>query len=232
MIEIKNLYFKYDEIFVLKNISMRIKDGDFIAIIGANGSGKTTLAKHLNALLLPEKGDVIVDGFNTKKHESDVRKLVGFVFQNFEDQLIHSVVNEDIAFGLENLEIDSRDIIKTVDDVLDRLKIRQIAKSNVNMISIGQKQLAALAGVLAMKPKHIVFDEPTTMLDERNKNNIIGIMRDLNKKEGITIVMVTNILEDIKCANSVLLLKNGSVVFKGKKSGLSKVMLKRAGLYD
>ena len=230
MIEIKNLYFKYDENFILRNINLEIKECSFTAIIGANGSGKTTLAKHFNALLLPTKGDVIVDGLNTKKDEINARKKVGFVFQNFEDQLIHSIVEEDIAFGLENLELENNEVIGIVEKTLNKLKIKNIEKYNVNMISSGQKQLVALAGVLAMKPKYIVFDEPTTMLDINNKKNIMSIMKELNKKGKITIILITNILNDLKYADNVILIKKGTVIFDGKKTMLNKKILKEAGL--
>ncbi|MBI2652286.1 ATP-binding cassette domain-containing protein [Candidatus Woesearchaeota archaeon] len=230
MIEVKNLYFKYDEKFILKNINIEIKEGSFTAIIGANGSGKTTLAKHFNALLLPTKGDVIVDGLNTKKYEINARKKVGFVFQNFEDQMVHSIVEEDIAFGLENLELENNEIIDIVEKTLNKLKIKNIEKDNVNMISSGQKQLVALAGVLAMKPKYIVFDEPTTMLDINNKKNIMSIMKKLNKKDKITVILITNILSDLKYADNVILIKKGTVIFDGKKSMLNKKILKEAGL--
>src|SRR3989338_10294165 len=144
MIQTKSISFKYDEKFILDDISIGIKEGSFTAIIGANGSGKTTLAKHFNALLLPTKGNVIVDGLNTKKDEINARKKVGFVFQNFEDQLVHSIVEEDVAFGLENLGLKYGYINKIVNETLNRLKIKNLAKNNVNMLSSGQKQLVAL----------------------------------------------------------------------------------------
>ena len=232
MIEIKDLYFKYYEKFILRNINLKIKERSFTAIIGANGSGKTTLAKHINALLLPTKGSVIVDGTNTKKDEISARKKVGFVFQNFEDQIVYSTVEEDIAFGLENLELKNNEMVRIVEEMLSKLNIKNLAKSNVNMLSSGQKQLVALAGVLAMGPEYLVLDEPTTMLDAKNKKNIIKIMRDLNEKEGISIILVTNILDDLGYANHVVVLKNGSVIFNDKKSKLSKRMLREAGLDD
>lgn len=232
MIKIKNLYFKYEDDFILKNINMCIKEGSFTIIIGANGSGKTTLAKHFNALLLPDKGSVFVEGVETKKDELNARKNVGFVFQNFEDQIIYSIVQEDISFGLENLGLSNAEAEKTSDEILNRLKINHLAKSNVNMLSQGQKQIVALAGVLAMKPKYIVFDEPTTNLDARNRKNIMNLMKYLNKKGKITIILVTNILEDLKFADNIIVLKSGSILFNGKKSKLNSKILKEAGLDD
>lgn len=230
MIQIKNLNFKYEDELILKNISLSLKDGCYTAIIGANGSGKTTLAKHLNALLMPTKGSVIVDGIGTKKNPEEVRKKVGFVFQNPEDQLVYSIVEEDIAFGLENLGMQTNEIKGKVNQIMKGLNIEYLAKKNVNMISAGQKQLAALAGILAMEPKYIVFDEPTTLLDNKNKNNILSIMGRLNKKNKIGIVLVTNLLSDIKYADSIVILKDGKVIFDDKKSKLSKGIIKRAGL--
>ncbi len=229
MIEIKNLYFKYEDEFILKNIALQIKEGTYTAIIGANGSGKTTLAKHLNALLLPTKGIVKVDCIDTKKDQINVRKKVGFVFQNPEDQLIYSIVEEDIAFGLENLGIEAKEMKNKVKNVMEELGITYLEKKNVNMLSAGQKQLVALAGILAMNPKYIVFDEPTTLLDEKNKKNIMKMVTMLNKNK-IGIVLVTNILNDIKYADNVIVMDNGKIVFDGKKSELSKNAIKKAGL--
>jgi len=232
MIEAKNLSFSYEEDLILRNISLAIKEGSFIAIIGSNGSGKTTLAKHFNAILHPNSGKVYVDGIDTKKDEFNARKNVGFVFQNFEDQLVYSTVEEDIGFGLENLGFSQENVKEITNQVINKLNIVHLAKRNVNMISIGQKQLVALAGVLAMKPKYIIFDEPTTMLDAKNKKNIMDIIKRLNKKEKIGIILITNILDDLKYADKVVVLKNGEVIFDGKKTNLNKKILKRAGLYD
>ena len=230
MIEIKNLWFKYEEDFILKNVNIDIKENSFTAIIGANSSGKTTLAKHFNALLIPTKGNIIVDGIDTKKDDFNARKNVGFVFQNFEDQIIHSIVEEDIAFGLENLGLSDNQASKIVRETLDKLRINHIAKSNVNMLSMGQKQLVALAGVLAMKPKYIVFDEPTTNLDVKNKGNILNVVKDLNKNEEITAILITNTLDDLRYAENVVVMKNGQIIFDNVKSKLNKKFLKKAGL--
>ena len=207
MIQVKNLYFKYEDKFILKNVNLEIGEKSFTAIIGANGSGKTTLAKHLNGLLLPAKGTIIVDGVSTKKDELNARKKVGFVFQNFEDQIVYSIVEEDIAFGLENLELSSGLVNEITVKILKKLRILHLAKKNVNMLSYGQKQLVALAGVLAMEPKYIVLDEPTTMLDAKNKKNIIEIIKNLSKKENISVILITNVLDDLKYADNVIVLK-------------------------
>ena len=231
MIKINKLSYRYDDSEVLRDISLSIAEGDYLAVIGANGSGKTTLIKHLNSLLLPTKGDVLVDNINTKKDSWEIRKKVGMVFQNPEDQLVSSIVEEDVAFGLENLGVPSNEIKARVKEALKRLDIEHLAKKNVNMLSMGQKQLVALAGVIVMKPKYIVFDEPTTMLDPHNKKNILSIINDLNKKEKITIILVTNILADLKNAKKIVALKDGKIIFCGNKSKLNSTILKKAGIY-
>ena len=230
MIQIKNLYFKYEDDLILKNINLRLKDGCYTAIIGANGSGKTTLAKHLNALLLPAKGSVIADDIDTKKDQFSVRKKVGFVFQNPEDQLVYSIVEEDIAFGLENLGMETEEMKTKVNGIIKELNIKYLAKKNVNMLSAGQKQLTALAGILVMSPKYIVFDEPTTLLDNKNKKNIMSIINKLNKKNDIGIILITNLLSDIKYAENVIVMSNGRIIFDDKKSKLNNKILKKAGL--
>lgn len=231
MIQVKNLFFKYEEHFVLTDINLEIKEGSFTAIIGANGSGKSTLAKHLNALLLPTKGAVSIDGIDTKKNQFEIRKKVGFVFQDFDSQIVYPVVQEDVAFGLENLGLPGGDIKKIVNETLDRLKIKKLANSNVNTLSLGQKQLIALAGVLAMRPKYIVFDEPTTMLDSVNKKNILSIIKELNEKDKLTIIMITNALDDLHYADRVVVLKEGRIIFNDRKELLDKKILSEAQLY-
>ena len=232
MIEVKNLYFKYEEDYILRNINLKINENSFTAIIGANGCGKTTLAKHFNALLLPAKGDVFIDKIDTKNDELNARKKVGFVFQNFEDQLVYSIVEEDIAFGLENLELNKNEINNIVEETLNKLKINHLIKNNINMLSQGQKQLVALAGVLAMKPRYIVFDEPTTNLDNKNKKNIMNLIKDLNKRDKITTILITNALDDLKYVDYVVALKDGSIIFNDTKPKLNNKILKKADIND
>ncbi len=231
MIQIKNLSFKYEEHFVLTDINLEIKEGSFTAIIGANGSGKSTLGKHLNALLLPSKGTVLVEGIDTKKNQFEIRRKVGLLFQDFDSQIIYPIVEEDIAFGLENLGLPGTDIKKIVNETLEKLNIKKLTNSNVNTLSLGQKQLVALAGVLAMRPKCIVFDEPTTMLDSANKKNILSIIKELNEKDKLTIVMITNTLEDLRYADRVVILKEGRIIFNDRKELLDKKILVEAQLY-
>ncbi len=231
MIEVKDISYKYEDKLILRDINLKINESDFISIIGHNGSGKTTLIKHFNGLLIPTKGEVIVDHLNTKKEDWKIKQKIGIVFQNPEDQLVNSIVEEDIAFGLENLGTPSDEIQKKVSDILKKLDIFHFAKVNVNNLSFGQKQLVALAGVLIMEPKYIVFDEPTTMLDPKNKSNILEIISHLNK-ESKTIILVTNNLDDIKrYVKRVIILKNGKVIFNNKKEKLNKNILKEADIY-
>jgi len=230
MILIKNVYFQYEDELVLKNINLKLEDECYTAIIGSNGSGKTTLAKHLNALLLPTKGTVTVDNIDTKKDQFNVRKKVGFIFQNPEDQLVHSIVEEDLAYGLENLGMETGVMKDKVRNILKLLNIEYLAKKNVNMISAGQKQLTALAGTLVMEPKYIIFDEPTTTLDNKNKANIMEIIKKINKISKIGIILVTNLLSDIKYADNVIVMGKGNIIFNDKKSKLDKKILKKAGL--
>lgn len=230
MIQVKNLSFKYEEHFVLTGINLEIKEGSFTAIIGANGSGKSTLAKHFNALLLPTEGAVSVDGIDTKKNQVEVRKKVGLLFQDFDSQIVYPIVDEDIAFGLENIGLPNADIKKIVAETLEKLNIKKLANSNVNTLSLGQKQLIALAGVLAMRPKCIVFDEPTTMLDSVNKKNILSIIKELNEKDKLTIIMITNALDDLLYAKRVVVLREGRIIFNDKKELLDKKILSEAEL--
>ena len=232
MIQISNISYKYEDTLILKDISLNIKEKDFLAIIGHNGSGKTTLIKHINGLLTPLKGNVTIDNLNTKNNDWEIKQKVGIVFQNPEDQLISSIVEEDIAFGLENLNVPTAEIQNKVKDILKKLNIEHLAKKNVNNLSFGQKQLVALAGVLVMKPKYIIFDEPTTVLDPKNKSNILKTMDELNK-EGITIILITNNLADIQnYVKDIALLKEGEIIFNNKKEKITKDILKKADMHE
>jgi energy-coupling factor transport system ATP-binding protein len=230
MITFKNVFYSYESKAILRNISLSIKEGECVILLGHNGSGKTTIIKHLNGLLLPKKGEVSIDSLSTRTNAEQIRKKVGIVFQNPEDQLVHSIVEEDVAFGLENLGIPSETMRREVSAILKKLNIYHLAKENVNNLSFGQKQLVALAGILVMKPGYIVFDEPSSWLDPKNKANLFSLLQELHN-EGKTIILITNNLADIrKLGDRIILLKDGSIIFDGKKSDLTSSLLKQAGM--
>lgn len=221
LIEIKNLVFRYgqdeDEPFVLKGIDLEIESGEFVAIIGPNGSGKSTLAKHLNALLVPTEGSVRVDEMDTKCKENtwSIRQRVGMVFQNPDNQIVATVVEEDVAFGPENLGIEAEEIRRRVDLALKEVRMGDYAKNPPHALSGGQKQRVAIAGVLAMKPRCIVLDEPTAMLDPVGRSEVLETVRRLCDEEGITIVYVTHFMEEASLADRVIVLNEGRIVLQG-----------------
>ncbi len=201
----------------LKGISADIFPGDFIAVIGPNGSGKSTLARHLNALLVPSGGKVRVGEMDTTVPENvwKIRSLVGMVFQNPDNQVIAAMVEEDVAFGPENLGVEPSEVRRRVFDVLAKTGLKDMAKRPPHALSGGQKQLLAFAGVLAMQPKCIVLDEPTSMLDPRNRKNIMDLLVKVNREQGVTIVLVTHFMEEAFAANRVWVMDNGKLGQQG-----------------
>lgn len=213
MIQIRNVNFSYSsDNDVLKDISLDIRDGEFLAIVGHNGSGKSTLAKTINGLILPTSGEVFVNGLHTADEKSilDIRRQVGMVFQNPDNQIVTTVVEEDVAFGPENLGIPQSEIAERVRTALEAVDMLQYARSAPHMLSGGQKQRIAIAGVLAMRPNIIVFDEATAMLDPDGRNEVTGIMKRLNSR-GITIIMITQYMEEAAIADRVAVLSNGEL---------------------
>ena len=198
----------------LKDVTAQIKKGEFTAIIGTNGSGKSTLARHLNALLIPTEGELIVEGMRTSDAGRvwDIRQKVGMVFQNPDNQLVAAVVEEDVAFGPENLGVPPEEIRERVDLALEKVGMTSYRKQAPSMLSGGQKQRVAIAGVLAMKPDCIVLDEPTAMLDPKGRKEVMDTIHELNKKEGITIVLITHFMEEAVTADHILVIDKG--VFK------------------
>ena len=192
----------------LKDVTAQIKKGEFTAIIGPNGSGKSTLARHLNALLLPTEGELIVEGMRTSDAGRvwDIRQKVGMVFQNPDNQLVAAVVEEDVAFGPENLGVPPEEIRERVDLALEKVGMTSYRKQAPSMLSGGQKQRVAIAGVLAMKPDCIVLDEPTAMLDPKGRKEVMDTIHELNKKEGITIVLITHFMEEAVTADHILVI--------------------------
>ncbi len=217
IIEIKNVSFSYDDKEVLKNVSLDVRRGEFLAIIGANGSGKSTLAKHMNAVLVPSSGTVLVEDMDTADEQRmfDIRETVGMVFQNPDNQIVASVVEEDVAFALENLGTPPDEIRKRVDEALDIVGMREYALSAPYHLSGGQKQRVAIAGVLAMRPDCIVMDEPTAMLDPKGRRRVIETIEDLNKNHGITVVLITHYMEDAARADRIVVMSGGRAVIEG-----------------
>lgn len=201
----------------LKDVTAQIKKGEFTAIIGTNGSGKSTLARHLNAFLLPTEGELIVEGMRTSDAGRvwDIRQKVGMVFQNPDNQLVAAVVEEDVAFGPENLGVPPEEIRERVDLALEKVGMTSYRKQAPSMLSGGQKQRVAIAGVLAMKPDCIVLDEPTAMLDPKGRKEVMDTIHELNKKEGITIVLITHFMEEAVTADHILVIDRGVLKMEG-----------------
>ena len=214
IINVKNLNVVLNEREVIKNISLSINEGEYICVIGKNGSGKTTFVKTLNGIILPTSGDVEVKGFNTKDEEKliEIRKNVGMVFQNPDNQMVASLVEEDIAFGLENLGIDTETMRKRVKEVLKKVNIENLRNKNINTLSGGQKQKVCIAGILAMRPSVMIFDEPTSMLDPSARKEILDEIYRINKEEKITIIQITHFMSEIERADRVVLLDDGNIV--------------------
>ena len=201
----------------LKDVTAQIKKGEFTAIIGTNGSGKSTLARHLNALLIPTEGELIVEGMRTSDAGRvwDIRQKVGMVFLNPDNQLVAAVVEEDVAFGPENLGVPPEEIRERVDLALEKVGMTSYRKQAPSMLSGGQKQRVAIAGVLAMKPDCIVLDEPTAMLDPKGRKEVMDTIHELNKKEGITIVLITHFMEEAVTADHILVIDRGVLKMEG-----------------
>ncbi len=201
----------------LDGVSIEVKEGDFVAVLGANGSGKSTFAKHLNAILTPTEGTLFVDGKNTSDHANDliVRQTAGMVFQNPDNQIISNIVEEDVGFGPENMGVPTEEIWKRVEESLKSVGMYEYRKASPNHLSGGQKQRIAIAGIMAMKPKCIILDEPTAMLDPVGRKAVIQTIRELNKKENITIILITHYMEEVTDADYVYVMHNGKVKIEG-----------------
>ena len=202
---------------VLNDISLTIKKGEFVAILGHNGSGKSTIAKHLNAMLLPASGKVYIDGMDTadEKRTYDIRSKVGLVLQNPDNQLVASIVEEDVAFGPENLGVPSDEIRERVDEALKAVDMADYRLHAPHKLSGGQKQRVAIAGIIAMKPDCIVLDEPTAMLDPKGRQEVMDTILKLNRENGITIVMITHYMEEAVLADKVFVIDNGRMLTSG-----------------
>lgn len=227
IIKVRDLIFEYirrDEegnvegiTTAVDNVNLDINQGDFVAILGHNGSGKSTLAKHLNAILYPTEGTVWVDGKDTQKDEYlwDIRQTAGMVFQNPDNQIIASVVEEDVAFGPENIGVPTSEIWKRVEKSLKSVGMIQYREHSPNRLSGGQKQRVAIAGVMAMEPKCIVLDEPTAMLDPNGRREVLEAVGQLNKEKGVTVILITHYMEEVIRADRVYVMDDGKVVMQG-----------------
>ena len=219
IIEIKNVEYKYepDAQDVLKNVSLSVKKGEFLCVLGHNGSGKSTLAKLINGLFLPDSGEVNVCGMNTK-NEKDIYKIrarAGMVFQNPDNQTVASIVEEDVAFGPENLGVPREELRKRVDTALKQVNMEEFAKSAPHKLSGGQKQRVAIAGVIAMEPEILILDESTAMLDPSGRQEVLECALRLNKEKGITVIFITHFMEETVFADRLIVMAGGEIKLTG-----------------
>lgn len=221
-------------VVALDNVNLEINEGEFVALLGHNGSGKSTLAKLLNGLFVPTRGKVEILGMDTSDDSRvfDIRKNVGMVFQNPDNQMIASIVEDDVAFGPENLGIEREEIVRRVDWALEKVEMLEYRHATPFKMSGGQKQRIAIAGVLAMKPKIMVLDESTAMLDPKGRREVVGVAKRLNKEEGMTVILITHFMEEALEADRVVVMDNGVIVMDDKPKEIFRQadMLERIGL--
>ena len=219
VIKIENLHYTYpgDDVESLKGVSLEIERGSFVAVLGHNGSGKSTLAKHLNAILLPTEGKVLIDGIDTADENNllKIRSTVGMVFQNPDNQIVANVVEDDVAFAPENLGVEPAEIRERVDNALKAVDMYEFRLHAPHLLSGGQKQRVAIAGVIAMQPEVIVLDEPTAMLDPKGRREVIDTVTKLCREKGITIVLITHHMSECIDADRLIVMSNGDVVADG-----------------
>lgn len=225
MINFQGLTYKYTsiedekevDIYAVKGLNLDVKRGEFLVVLGHNGSGKSTIAKHINALLIPTEGKVIVDGLDTSDPNNlwKIRSKAGMVFQNPDNQLVATIVEEDVAFGPENLGVEPKEIRKRVDESLETVGMSEYKRHAPHLLSGGQKQRVAIAGVLAMKPDCIVFDEPTAMLDPSGRKEVMNNIKELNKEYGITIILITHFMDEAAKGDRVVVVDDGKIIMDG-----------------
>lgn len=240
LIDFQQVSFTYDEevtektSFALKNVDFSVRPGEFVAVIGHNGSGKSTLAKLSNSIYLPTQGKVFVDGMDTSVPENEfpIRKKVGVVFQNPDNQIVASIVEEDVAFGPENLGVPPKEIRERVDEALRSVDMYDYRLHETHRLSGGQKQRVAIAGMLAMQPECLVLDEPTAMLDPKGRQEVMRIVRRLNKEMGMAVVFITHFMEEAVSADRVVIVDSGRIAAQGAPETVfaDREMLKRCGL--
>ncbi len=235
LLEVENVSFSYDKrIKAVKNVSLSVEEGEYVAIIGRNGSGKSTLAKLFNGLVKPDEGKITVDGFSAleKKHVFEIRKSVGVVFQNPDNQLVASIVEDDVAFGPENLGVPRKEIGERIDFALSAVGMQTFRHSSPARLSGGQKQRIAIAGVLALKPKILVLDESTAMLDPQGRKEVLEVVKKLNKEQNVTVITITHYMDEVIDADTVYVLSEGQVALSGTPEQIfsHKQKLKELGL--
>lgn len=238
IVSVEDISFEYvteeDKFKAIDNLSLNVKQGEFVVVIGHNGSGKSTLSKNLNAILMPTSGNIYINGLNTKEEKNlwDIRQTAGMVFQNPDNQIVATIVEEDVAFGPENLGIDPPEIRKRVEESLESVGMYEMRDRQPHLLSGGQKQRVAIAGIIAMKPKCIIFDEATAMLDPSGRKEVMKTIKRLNKEEDISIMHITHFMEEAVDADRVIVMEKGKKVLEGApKEVFSKVeMLKNIGL--
>ncbi|MDD6796620.1 MAG: energy-coupling factor transporter ATPase [Clostridiaceae bacterium] len=225
MIDFQDVTYKYTSLedekkierYAVKGVNLEVKRGEFLVVLGHNGSGKSTIAKHINALLVPTEGTVLVDGLDTSDEENvwKIRSTAGMVFQNPDNQLVATIVEEDVAFGPENLGIEPSEIRKRVNESLNKVGMSEYKRHAPHLLSGGQKQRVAIAGILAMKPQCIVFDEPTAMLDPNVRTEVMETIKDLNENYGITIVLITHYMDEAAMGDRIVVVDNGRIKMEG-----------------
>lgn len=240
IIEAKNLTHYYqdsedaDKTFSINGVNLSVKRGEFLVVLGHNGSGKSTLAKHMNALLLPTGGKIYIDGIDGSQIENtwEVRKRAGMVFQNPDNQMVATIVEEDVAFGPENLGVEPLEIRKRVDDALKEVNMYDYRKHAPHLLSGGQKQRVAIAGILAMRPKIIILDEPTAMLDPSGRVEVMRTIRALNKEYGITVVHITHFMEEAVQGDRIVVMEEGKIIIDDvpRNVFMNVALLKSVGL--
>lgn len=238
IVKVNNISFEYitDEakLKAIDNLSLDVKKGEFVAIIGHNGSGKSTLSKNLNAILMPTEGNILIDGMDTKEEERlwDIRQTAGMVFQNPDNQIVATIVEEDVAFGPENLGIEPKEIRRIVEESLKSVGMYDLRDRQPHLLSGGQKQRVAIAGIIAMRPKCIIFDEATAMLDPSGRKEVMKTIKRLNKEENITVIHITHFMEEAVEADRVVVMEKGKKILEGTpRKVFSKIkMLKEIGL--
>jgi len=220
-IDVKNLIYEYKNVDSVRravnNLNIQIQKGQFIVVLGHNGSGKSTFAKHLNAIFSPTSGTVLIDGLDSKDDDkvSEIRQKCGMVFQNPDNQIVATVVEDDVAFGPENMGVPSQEIRKRVDEALSVVRMSEFATKAPHLLSGGQKQKVAIAGIIAMKPDCIILDESTSMLDPRGRKEVMSTVKKLNKEENITLIHITHFMEEAVDADYIYVMEEGEIVLEG-----------------